>query len=170
MQSAQDGERIATEAGQKCGFDVSVLRCGWFYGADAAHTQMFRDGLRKRQIPVIGNGDTQWACLHLDDAATAFLAAIEQPKAGVWHVVDNQPVEVRDFLGEFALRLGANSPRSVPVWLAKLLAGKQAVEFFTHATQTSNQNFCHNFQWKPTYATYREGLSEVVDMWNIDGH
>src|SRR5690606_7085855 len=41
MLSAQDGERICTEAGQNSDVSVSVLRCGWFYGADAAHTQMF---------------------------------------------------------------------------------------------------------------------------------
>lgn len=170
MQSAQDGERIATEMGQKCGFDVSVLRCGWFYGADAAHTQMFRDGLRKRRIPIIGNGDALWSCLHLDDAATAFLAAIEQPKTGIWHVVDDQPVAVRDFLNEFARQLNAKPPRRVPAWLARLLAGRQAVEFFAQTTQTSNNRFCRNFPWKPSYSTFRDGLAEVAGRWKTDGH
>ena len=68
MQSAYDGERMALDAGGRYGFAVSVLRCGWFYGADAGHTQMFRDGLCKRQIPIVGKGDALWACLHLDDA------------------------------------------------------------------------------------------------------
>jgi len=166
MQSAYDGERIAVEAGQKHGLTVSVLRCGWFYGADSGHTQMFRDGLCKRQIPIIGNGDALWACLHLDDAATAFLNAIEQSKAGIWHVVDDQPVAVRDFLTEFVRLLDAKPPRKVPVWLARLLAGSQAVEFFTKSTHTSNKRFRSEFSWSPHYGTYREGLAQVVQAWN----
>ncbi len=114
-------------------------------------------------------GDALWACLHLDDAAAAFVAAIEQSKTGVWHVVDEQPVTVRDFLREFAHQLNAKPPRSVPAWLARLLAGTQAVEFFTQSTQTPNEKFCRDFQWSPTYPTYREGLAEVVKYWKSRG-
>jgi nucleoside-diphosphate-sugar epimerase len=168
MQSAYDGERIALEAGQKHGFGVSVLRCGWFYGADSGHTQMFRDGLRKRQIPIIGRGDALWACLHLDDAAAAFVAAIEQAKTGVWHVVDDQPVTVRDFMWEFTHQLDAKPPRSLPTWLARLLAGKQAVEFFTQSTWTLNHRFRRDLSWAPQYGTYREGIVQIVAQWALD--
>lgn len=166
MQSAADGERIALDAGQRHGFSATVLRCGWFYGADAAHTRMFRDGLRRRQFPVVGKGDAIWACLHLDDAASAFATAIEQPQTGLWHVVDDEPVQVRDFLNQFAALLDSKPPRTVPVWLARLFAGKQAVEFFTHSTRTSNARFRRDFAWSPQYPSYREGLRQVVDEWN----
>lgn len=165
MQSASDGEQIAQRAGREHDFPVGVLRCGMFYGADAVHTQMFRDGLRNRRIPIIGRGDAVWACLHLDDAAGAFLAAIEQPRSGLWHVVDNEPAPVRDFFTTFAELLGARPPRRVPVWLARLLAGRQAVEFLTGATYTSNARFCRDFQWQPRYHSYREGLRQIVDEW-----
>jgi nucleoside-diphosphate-sugar epimerase len=125
--------------------------------------------LRKRQIPIIGQGDALWACLHLDDAATAFVAAIEQSRNGVWHVVDDQPVAVRDFLREFAHQLDAKPPRSVPAWLAHLLAGKQTVELFKQSTQSPNDKFCRDFQWRPTYPTYREGLAKVVKLWKSRG-
>ena len=96
---------------------------------------MLADGLRKRQMPVIGTGDAVWAMIHADDAASAFVAAAEQPKNGVWHVVDNELVTVRAFLGEFAVRLGARPPRRVPTWLARWLAGEQAVAYFTRSTR-----------------------------------
>ena len=166
MQSAYDGEQIARAAGSQHGFTAAVLRCGWFYGADAAHTQLFRDGLRKRRIPVIGRGDAVWACLHLDDAASAFLAAIEHSQPGLWHVVDDTPVAVRDFLGAFASLLHAKPPRAAPVWLARLLAGRSAVEFFTHSTRTTNERFRRDFGWRPQYATYRDGLTQVVQEWH----
>jgi nucleoside-diphosphate-sugar epimerase len=92
LQSALDGEQIAQEAGARGGFRVAVVRCGWFYGAETAHTRMFGELLRRRRLPVIGAGDAVWCVLHTADAAGAFVAALEKPASGVWHVVDDQPV------------------------------------------------------------------------------
>jgi hypothetical protein len=33
-----------------------VLRCGAFYGADAAHTQQFAQGLIHHKLPSVGRG------------------------------------------------------------------------------------------------------------------
>jgi nucleoside-diphosphate-sugar epimerase len=79
--------------------------------------------------------------------------------------VDNELVEVRTFLQEFAARLGAPAPRRVPVWLAKWLAGEQAVEYFTRSTSTTNARFRRDFGWAPRYPTFREGLDEIVAAW-----
>ncbi len=169
LRSEVDGEEIAREAGAKHGFAVSVLRCGWFYGADAAHTRFFADGLRKRRLPVIGTGEAVWACLHLDDAAGAFVAAAAAGRDGVWHVVDDHPARVVDFLGYFAERLGAPSPRRVPAWLARLAAGSYAVDFFTRSTRTSNARFRRDIGWAPRFPSYREGLDRVVAHWTDAG-
>ncbi|MBI3838712.1 MAG: NAD-dependent epimerase/dehydratase family protein, partial [Planctomycetia bacterium] len=147
-----DGERIAEQTAARYGYNSCVLRCGWFYGADAAHTKMFGRELKRRRLPIIGKGDAMWSCLHLDDAAAGFVAAVEAGKAGLWHLVDNQPVTARDFLTAFAARLGAPPPRSVPAWLARLLAGRNAVEFFTHSSGTANADFRHDFNWTPRFA------------------
>ncbi len=160
--SALDGENIAGETGAKHGFAVAVLRCGWFYASDAAHTRFFAEGLRKRRLPIIGRGDAVWACLHLDDAAGAFVAAAAAGRPGLWHVVDNHPVTAADFLRYFAERLGAPAPLRVPVWLARLAAGSYAVDFFTRSTHTSNARFRRDFAWAPRYPSYREGMGEVV--------
>jgi 2-alkyl-3-oxoalkanoate reductase len=167
-ESAFDGERIAQEAASKCGYGACVLRCGWFYGADSAHTQLFGRELKRRRLPIIGKGDAAWSCLHLDDAASGFVAAVEAGKAGLWHVVDDHVVTVRDFLTAFAARLGAKPPRTIPVWLARLLAGKDAVDFFTHSMRTSNARFRHDFPWSPQYPTYREGLDQIVAAWGSE--
>lgn len=55
--SAFDGEQIASEAGEKYGFNVSILRCGGFYAPDAAHTRSFAEGILKRRLPIIGSGN-----------------------------------------------------------------------------------------------------------------
>jgi len=165
IQSAIDAEAIAREAGSTEGFTVSILRAGFFYDSESAHTRMIAEALRKRQMPVIGGGDAMWAMIHTDDAASSYVAAAEKPKTGVWHIVDNELVEVRTFLKEFAVRLGAPVPRRVPVWLARWLAGEQTVTYFTKSTRTTNAHFRRDFVWTPRFATYREGLDQIVAAW-----
>ncbi len=167
IQSAIDAEAIAREAGSAEGFTVAILRGGFFYDCESAHTRMIADALRKRHMPIIGGGDAQWAMIHSDDAASAYVAAAENPRSGVWHIVDNELVQVRTFLKDFAARLGAPEPRRVPVWLARWLAGEQAIEYFTRSTRTTNGRFRRDFGWTPRYPTYREGLDQIVAAWNV---
>jgi nucleoside-diphosphate-sugar epimerase len=166
IQSAIDAEAIAREAGSAEGFAVSILRGGFFYDCESAHTRMLGDALRKRSLPIIGSGNAAWAMIQTDDAASAYVLAAENPRSGVWHIVDNELVPVRIFLSEFASRLGAPAPRRVPVWLARWLAGEQAVAYFTKSTRTTNTRFRRDFGWTPRYPTYREGLDQIVAVWN----
>ena len=168
IQSAVDMEAIAREAESVEGFTVSILRCGYFYDSESAHIRMFADALRKRQLPIMGGGEALWAMIHTDDAASAYVAAAENPKSGVWHIVDNELVHVRSFLNEFAARLGAPAPRRVPIWLAKWLAGEQVVAYFTKSKRTTNARFRSNFGWAPHYPTYREGLDQIVAAWKTE--
>lgn len=167
--SAFDAERIAREAGARHGFGVAVLRCGGFYAADAEHTRSLGRGLVARKIPIIGRGDAVWAALHADDAAGAFVAAAESGKSGLWHVTDDEPAPVGELLAEFARLLGAKPPRHAPAWLARLVAGRDAVEFFTKSTRTTNARLRRDIGWKPQYPSYREGLRQIASAWEAEG-
>jgi nucleoside-diphosphate-sugar epimerase len=167
--SAFDGEQIALAAGEKYGFNVSILRCGGFYAPDAHHTRSFASGLLKRRLPLIGAGDAISANIHADDAASAFVAATEAGKRGLWHVTDDAPTTIRDMLLEFAAQLGADAPRRIPLWLARLFVGNSVVEFFTRSTRTSNQLFRDETGWSPRFSSFRVGLGEVVRTWRTEG-
>ncbi len=166
--SAHDAEQIAREAAARHGFDAGILRCGWFYAPDAASTRAFGEGLKARKLPVIGRGDAMLACVHADDAAAAFVAATEAGRGGLWHVVDDRPVSVKEMLHAFAELLGAPAPRSVPVWLARLVAGSYAVRFMTSSTRTTNGRLRRETGWSPSFPSYREGLAQVVASWNSE--
>lgn len=168
-QSALDAERIAAEEGERSGFKVAVLRCGLFYGPEAGHTRMMGQMLMKRRLPVVGTGAAVLSCLHTEDAAGAFLATAEGERGGLWHVVDNEVVMVKDLLSGFAERLNAPAPRRVPVWLARLVAGRYSADFFTRSVNTSNARFCADFNWTPRFPSYREGLDQVVQTWKAEG-
>lgn len=167
--SAFDGERIASEAGEKYGFNVSVLRCGGFYAPDAAHTRSFAEGLLKRRLPLIGTGEGISANIHADDAARAFVAAAEAGKRGLWHITDDEPMTIRDMLLELARRLGAPGPRRIPLWIARLFLWKGVIEFFTRSTRTSNRLFREEFGWSPRFPSFRGGIGEVVETWRAEG-
>ena len=168
LASAVDCERIALEAGRRRGFSVAVLRGGMFYGPNAAHTLSFAKMLRRRRLPIVGSGDAEWALLHTSDAGSAFAMAAESNLTGIWHVVDDQPVTVGDFLRHFAQRLGAPPPRRVPAWLARMFAGESAVLFMTSPVRTSNSRFRYDYGWSPQYPTYREGLAQITREWRQD--
>ncbi len=156
--SAAEGEVMAREAG--C--EVSVLRCGGFYGADSGHTRELARLLQEHKMPIVGDGKAVWAMLHADDAAAAFVTAAHAARTGLWHVVDDTPVTAAEFLEEFARLLGARPPRRAPVFLARLVAGDAAVEYLTTSTRTSNARFKREVGWTPKYPSYREGLGQVV--------
>ncbi|HYO62585.1 MAG TPA: NAD-dependent epimerase/dehydratase family protein, partial [Pyrinomonadaceae bacterium] len=167
--SAFDGEQLAMAAGERHGFNVAVLRCGGFYAPDAQHTRMFAEGLLKRRLPLIGGGEAVSANIHADDAASAFVAAAEAGKRGLWHVTDDDPTTIKDMLQEFARRLGAPAPRRLPLWLARLFLWKGVIEFFTRSTRTSNRRFREEVGWSPRFASFRAGLGEVVGEWRSEG-
>ena len=169
VQSGIDGENIVLQAGEKYGFLPTILRCGFFYGSDTSHTRTIGEGLKKGRFPIIGSGEALWSSIHVDDAAAAFVTAVLEDMKGIWHVVDDSPVKVSEFLNGFAERIGAPAPRRIPAWLGRLLAGSYAVNFFTASTDTSNDKLRSGSSWAPKYPTYKEGLDQIIRAWKEEG-
>ena len=169
LASALDGERIAREAGSSQGFPTLALRCGGFYSADGWHTRILADSIAKGRPVLVGRQSPLWSLIHTDDAASAFVTAAEAPKPGVWHVVDDRPVTLVEFLGEMAKRLGARPPRRMPRWLARMFLGRYGTRLLTSSFSTSNARFRRDFGWRPSFPTYAEGLNEVVKSWRAEG-
>src|SRR5436190_5800294 len=105
LTSSLDGERIAREAAAAYGFRVAILRCGGFYSSDGWHTRVFGESLVRGRPVLVDGGAAVWSWIHADDAASAFVAASEWPKSGVWHVVDDRPVSLSEYVTALATRL-----------------------------------------------------------------
>ena len=166
--SAADAESIAREAGDRLGFEVATLRCGSFYCADSAQTRLLGEGLVRKRLPLVGRGDAVWSNIHVDDAATAFVAAAEAGRGGLWHVVDDRPATMPEFFRTLADLLRAPPPRAVPAWVASLVVGRRTVQFLTASTRTSNAKIRRDLGWSPRYPSHREGLCQVVDTWRSE--
>jgi nucleoside-diphosphate-sugar epimerase len=139
-----------------------VLRYGGLYGPG---TGLWNDGdqvqmLRKRQFPLVGNGNGIWSFAHTADVATATLAAIERGRPGeIYNVVDDEPAPVREWLPYVAKALGAPPPRRVPAWLARLVAGPAAVSMMTQVRGASNAKAKAELGWTLTRPSWREGFA-----------
>ncbi|WP_225334816.1 NAD-dependent epimerase/dehydratase family protein [Halomicrobium urmianum] len=173
-QSAADVEDLFENAADDHGFDPLILRTGFFYGPDDHTTRSFAENLCSGDLPVVGGGvlgrkDAELSLLHVDDAGRAVAAAVAAGVTGLYHVVDDEPVTVADYLRTFADLLDAPEPSRVPWWVARPFAGKDAVRFMTSPMPTTTDKFRSDVGWKPEYPTYREGLEQVVETWRADG-
>jgi nucleoside-diphosphate-sugar epimerase len=144
-------EQVVTGAGG------IVLRYGSFYGAA-------NDGLiqpvRKRQFPIVGSGAGVSSFVHLDDAAAATVLALAHEGPALYNIVDDEPAPVREWLPVLADALGAQPPRRVPRWLARLFAGEAAVMLGTEARGASNARAKRELGWTLRYPSWRQGFVE----------
>jgi nucleoside-diphosphate-sugar epimerase len=142
--------------------DGAVMRYGNLYGPGASES--FVDLLRRRRLPIIGDGSGIWSWIHVDDAASATALAIEGRSRGVYNVVDDEPASVREFLPYLAEAVGAKPPLRIPVWLARLLAGDVIVGWMTEGSGTSNAKAKRELGWQPTWATWRDGFRQGLGI------
>jgi nucleoside-diphosphate-sugar epimerase len=133
----------------------AVLRYGGFYGAD---NDGLIDPVRKRRMPIVGDGGGYFPWIHLEDAAAATVLAIERDATGIYNVVDDEPAPVREWLPVMAEALGAKPPRRFPRWLAWLFAGEAGVVMGTESRGASNAKAKRELGWTLRYPSWREGF------------
>ena len=136
----------------------AVLRYGSLYGPGATDDQV--ELVRKRFFPLVGRGQGYCSWVHLDDAASATVLAVEQKASGVFNIVDDDPAPANAWLPYLAECAGAKPPRRVPVWLARLLAGEVAVGMMTEGRGFSNAKAKRELGWELRYPSWREGFKE----------
>jgi 2-alkyl-3-oxoalkanoate reductase len=158
MWAIAEMERAVLEAE----LDGLVLRYGWFYGPGTYYGEdgsMAAD-VRRRRFPVVGGGAGLFSFIHVDDAADATVAAVERGAPGVYNVVDDEPAALRDWVPAYAEAIGAPPPRRVPVWLARLVAGKMASSMNVQPG-ASNAKAKRELGWEPRWSSWREGFREA---------
>ena len=136
-----------------------VLRYGFFYGPGTAYA---RDGqqiamIEKRQMPIIGGGRGVFPFIHVDDAASATVAAIERGQPGVYNIADDEPAAGKDWIPYVAELVGADKPRRIPKWIARFAAGQLAV-MATQLQPVSNAKARRELDWEPRHKSWREGF------------
>jgi len=78
----------------------TVLRYGGLYGPGATGDQV--ELVRRRQFPLVGSGAGHSSWVHLDDAASAMVQAVERKATGVFNIVDDEPAPASEWLPNLA--------------------------------------------------------------------
>jgi 2-alkyl-3-oxoalkanoate reductase len=157
MRSTLDAIKHLEQAVVASPLEGVVLRYGNLYGPGA--TDLMVDMLERRQVPVIGNGAGIWSFLHVQDAASAAVAALDRGAAGVYNIVDDEPAPVSEWLPVLAAAVGAKPPHRIPAWLGRLAAGEAAVSMMTKVRGSSNAKAKREMRWELAWPSWRDGFA-----------
>jgi nucleoside-diphosphate-sugar epimerase len=161
LQAEQQAQRV-TDAG---GAGV-VLRFGMFHAADSDQTKMTVRAARRRVMTMFGEKTGYLPTITVDDCATAVVAALHAP-AGVYNIVDDEPLTRAEYAAALAAAVGVKSLRHPPK-LATKAAGEQGA-MLARSQRISNRRFKDATGWAPQYPSMRTGWPAIVRSMQDDG-
>jgi nucleoside-diphosphate-sugar epimerase len=159
LQPTLEGERIVGRFTAGGGRGV-VLRFGSFYGPTARMVDEALRLARVRLSMVAGEPEAYVSSIHTDDVASAAVAALDAP-AGIYNVVEDDPVTRREYLDVFAAAFGLRKLHPVPSWVMRL-AGGSAAEVVIRSQRVTNKKLREATGWSPRYPGVREGWPAVA--------
>ena len=115
--------------------------------------------VRKRRLPLVGDGAGVWSFIHIADAAQATAAAVERGTRGAYNVVDDEPAPVAAWLPALAEELGAKRPMHVPRFVGRIFAGEAGARMMTEVRGASNAKAKRELAWTPAHPSWRQGFA-----------
>ena len=137
-----------------------VLRFGLFYGPGAAHSEQLLQLARYRVGAVLGPARAYVSSIHLADGGAAVAALLGAP-AGVYNVVDDEPLTKQAFSDTLAAAVGKRPWLRAP-GRAALLLGKRTTTL-TRSIRVSNAKLRGATGWAPRHPSAREGWPATVE-------
>ena len=148
------GARLYVEL-ESTAFRASEIECvamryGFFYGPGTWYTNADDMGeqVRRQQVPIIGAGQGVWSFVHIEDAASATVTALECAP-GAYNIVDDHPSQQRVWLPAFASSCGAPEPLQITEQEALATSGADSVYYATRLRGASNEKARHELNFRP---------------------
>jgi nucleoside-diphosphate-sugar epimerase len=139
-----------------------VLRYGLFYGPDVESTRQMIALARRRWLPAIRGDRSLLPSIHVEDAASATVAALDRAPAGsTYDIVDDLPLSFSEMVQAVAEAVGAARPIAIPSWLPRLIAPYMA-RVLTLNLPLSNAKARAELGWRPAFPTVRDGLRQTL--------
>lgn len=158
----QEGERMVLASGLPC----AIVRPSHVYGPGGWYAHELVARLRQPgRFAVIGSGANLWDVVHVDDVVDVLLLAAAGEATGtdaIYHVADDEPISFYDFMTLTAQALGVGPPRRIPVAVARLAAGRNAVDAVVRSARSSNAKAKRELGWTPRFSSAREGVADAV--------
>lgn len=157
--SKQEGERMLAASA----LPYVIVRPSHVYGPGGWYAEELIAQLRKPgRFCVIGRGDNLWDVVHVDDVVSALVFALDGAPAGeTYHCADDEPITYYDFMALSAETLGLGKPRHIPAALARIAAGRNAVDAVLRSARSSNAKL-RGAGWEPVYPTAASGVPAAL--------
>lgn len=141
-----------------------VVRYGALYGPDTGMLdRAMVEQIRRRRVPLIGDGAGWWSFVHVDDAAAATVRAVDHGKPGnIYNIVDDDPASVEEWLPALAGMLRAKPPFHLPAWIARIVAGEHLVSMMTRSRAGSNAKAKTELGWQLAHPSWSQGFAEIA--------
>jgi 2-alkyl-3-oxoalkanoate reductase len=136
------------------GIEGLVLRYGMLYGPGTYYDRrgsVAVDVVAAR-VPLVAGGTGMYSWLHVEDAASAAVAALQRGAPGIYNVVDDEPAPQPTWLPVLAQALGADPPPA-----AETPPPPEIPE--TWMRGATNTKAKRELGWRPRYPTWRDGFA-----------
>ncbi len=137
-----------------------VLRMGAFYGPESVQTRDLVDLARRGLAALLGSSEGYQSSIWIPDAAAAVVAALERAPAGIYDVVDDEPLRRRELKVALAAAVGRRRLLSLPAALVRVGGGKAGAALSV-SQRVSNWRFREATGWAPTVPNARIGLGRL---------
>lgn len=134
---------------------VAILRLAGIYGPGRNALATLRAGTARR---IIKPGQV-FNRIHVEDIASAIMAAIRHEGGGTWNVCDDEPAPPQDVIAYAAKLMGIAPPAEEAFETAEMSA--MARSFYAGNARVSNAKLKRELGVTLAYPTYRQGLDAL---------
>lgn len=135
--------------------DAAILRLAGIYGPGRNALATLRAGKARR---IIKPGQV-FNRIHVDDIASAIMAAIHHQGGGTWNVCDDEPAPPQDVIAYAAELMDVASPPEEAFATAEMSA--MARSFYASSARVSNAKLKRELGVTLVHPTYRHGLDAL---------
>lgn len=155
-----DAERALSDFAARTGTDIVVLRVPGIYGPGRLPAERLRKGLA-----VVREEEAPWTNrIHVDDLATAALAAMARGRPGrAYNTSDGRPTTMTDYFVRCARLLGLPEPPRVTLEEARATFTPALLSFLEESKRLVNRRMLDELRVELRFASLDEGLPACVD-------
>ncbi|BAL74650.1 SDR family oxidoreductase [Bradyrhizobium cosmicum] len=136
--------------------DAAILRLAGIYGPGRNALATLRAGTARR---IIKPGQV-FNRIHVEDIASAIMAAIRHQGGGTWNVCDDEPAPPQDVITYAARLIDIAPPEEEAFATAEMSA--MARSFYSSSARVSNAKLKNELGITLDYPTYRHGLDALL--------
>ncbi|HZS77860.1 MAG TPA: NAD(P)-dependent oxidoreductase [Ktedonobacteraceae bacterium] len=137
-----------------------VLRMGSFYGPQVPSAMEQYRMAQKGFAMMPGRGEAYLCSIWIEDAARAIVIALVEAPAGIYDIVDDEPLTRDAFATTLAQSVGKRRLFRIPNGILMLLVGALR-GVATRSQRVSNRRFKELTSWRPTVPNMQKGWSMI---------